>query len=63
MFEDRGLWEVEVEIAGDWYEPFMALQALEQQPHQQRALSHAERRAATLNAYNSRWTQGASDAS
>ncbi len=48
MTEDRGVWDIEVKIGGDWYEPFTALCALDQRPHQQRALSHEERADATL---------------
>lgn len=49
MTEDRGVWTVEVKIGTAWYEPFMALHALDGVPHEQRALSHAERRAATTD--------------
>jgi hypothetical protein len=48
LSEDRGVWDVDVQIGRAWYEPFTALRALEALPHQQRALSHAERRAATI---------------
>ena len=48
MTEDRGVWDVEVRIGRGWYEPFMALLALDERPHQQRALSHDERHKATL---------------
>ena len=48
MIEDRGVWDVDVQIGRGWYEPFTALRALDAVPHQQRALSHAERRAATI---------------
>lgn len=48
MREDRGVWDVDVQIGHGWYEPFTALRALDDVPHQQRALSHAERRAATI---------------
>jgi hypothetical protein len=51
LSEDRGFWEVEVRISrgmNGWFEPFMALLALENRPHQQRALSHEERRKSTL---------------
>lgn len=48
MAEDRGCWEVDVQIGRGWYEPHMALRALDAVPHQQRALSHAERHAATV---------------
>jgi hypothetical protein len=48
LSQDRGLWEVDVEIDRGWYEPFTCLRALDALPHQQRALSHAERRSATI---------------
>ena len=48
MSQDRGVWDVDVEIDRGWYEPFTALRALEALPHEQRAFSNAERRAATL---------------
>jgi hypothetical protein len=48
MMEDRGVWDVDVQIGYGWYEPFTALRALDAVPHQQRALSHAERRSATI---------------
>jgi hypothetical protein len=48
MTEDRRVWDVEVKVGTAWYEPFMALRALGGVPHEQRALSHAERRAATV---------------
>lgn len=47
MLEDRGLWSVEVKIGRSWYEPMTALLALEGRPHEQWALSHAQRRRAT----------------
>lgn len=49
MTEDRSVWDIEVKIGTAWCEPFMALLALDGVPHRQRALSHAERRAATLD--------------
>lgn len=48
MTQDRGPWDLDVQIGRGWYEPFTALLALNGQPHQQRALNHAERRAATV---------------
>jgi len=49
MKQDRGPWDVVVQIGREWYEPFTALLALDERPHQQqRALSHAERHAATV---------------
>jgi hypothetical protein len=48
MTEDRGVSDVDVQIGRGWYEPFTALRALDAVPHQQRALSHTERRAATI---------------
>jgi hypothetical protein len=48
LSQDRGSWIVEVQIGRGWYEPFRSLRALDALPHQQRALSHAERRAATI---------------
>ena len=48
MTEDRGIWDVEVKIGRGWYEPSTALRALDEEPHEQRALSHADRRAFTL---------------
>ena len=56
MTVDRGMWEVEIRLGAPWspdrrwHEPFMALRAAEGRPRQRRALSHAERRAATLDA-------------
>ena len=46
--QDRGIWDVETRIGDDWYDPFTALRALNDLPHEQRALSHEERRAATV---------------
>jgi hypothetical protein len=48
MAQDRGPWDLDVQIGRGWYEPFTALLALDERPHQQRALSHAERHAATV---------------
>lgn len=48
MVEDRGVWDVDVQIGRGWYEPFTALRALDAAAHEQRALSHGERRAATV---------------
>jgi hypothetical protein len=48
MIEDRRAWDVEVNIGRSWYEPFTALLALDGQPHEQWALSHAQRHQATL---------------
>jgi hypothetical protein len=52
MTEDRGVWDVEVKIGRRWYEPLTALRALDERPHQQRALSHDERLNATLELVN-----------
>jgi hypothetical protein len=49
LSEDHGVWDVDVQIGQAWYEPFTALRALDALPHQQRGLSHAERRAATMS--------------
>ncbi|HWH43399.1 MAG TPA: hypothetical protein VNT32_01580 [Thermoleophilaceae bacterium] len=48
MMQDRGPWDLEVQIGRGWYEPYTALLALDERPHQQRALSHAERHAVTI---------------
>ena len=48
MVEDRGLWDVEVQIGRSWYEPFTALRALDELLHHERALSHADRREAVV---------------
>jgi hypothetical protein len=48
MMEDRGVWDVDVQVGRGWYEPFTALRALDGVPHEQRALSHVERRVATV---------------
>lgn len=50
MSVDRGIWEVEVQLGLRWYEPSWALRTLEGKPDQRRALSHAERRKATVGA-------------
>lgn len=47
---DRGIYEVMIQVAGEWYEPYWALRALDGEPDQSRALSYAERRASTLDA-------------
>jgi hypothetical protein len=49
MTEDRGVWDVDVQIGREWYEPFTALRALDAVPHQQRALSDADRHTATID--------------
>jgi hypothetical protein len=46
--QDLGVWGVEVEIARELYDPGIALRAVQDLPHEQRAASHAERRIATL---------------
>lgn len=48
LTQEHGLWDVMVRIENGWYEPFLAQRALTGEPHEQRALSHAERRQATL---------------
>jgi hypothetical protein len=48
MMEDRGVWEVGVQVGRGWYAPFTALRALDGLPHEQRALSDVERRVATV---------------
>jgi hypothetical protein len=46
--EDREAWEVEVKIGFGWYYPWTALLALQDLPHEERAMGHEERRAATV---------------
>jgi hypothetical protein len=48
MTQDRGDWDLDVQIGRGWYEPATALRALDAVPHRQRALNHSERRAATV---------------
>jgi hypothetical protein len=48
MAQDRGPWDLDVQIGHGWYEPHTALLALDDRPHQERALSHAERHAAVI---------------
>ena len=48
LAQDRGPWDLEVQIGYGWYEPYTALLALDERSHEQRALSHAERHAATV---------------
>jgi len=50
MMEHRGVWDVDVQIGlgRGWSEPITAVRALDAMPHEQRALSHVERCAATV---------------
>ena len=50
LLVDRGIWEVAVRVGRHWYEPFWALRTLEGSRHQNRALSHEERRRFTVDA-------------
>jgi hypothetical protein len=46
--EDLGTWEVDVQVGEDWIEPFAAMQALDGRPAEAWALTHEQRRTATL---------------
>jgi hypothetical protein len=48
--EDRGLWSVGVEVAGEWRDPYAILLALDGQKYATRASSHEDRRRLTLKA-------------
>jgi hypothetical protein len=50
LVRDRGLWSAEVEVAGDFYNTYEVVQALDDAPYSTRALSHEERRRHTLDA-------------
>jgi hypothetical protein len=48
LVRDRGLWSVEVEIAGKWRDPYEVLLALDGSGYARRASSHDERLRFTL---------------
>lgn len=48
VIKDRGLWSVEIEVAGAWRGPRDVLLAMDDAPYSRRAESHAGRYATTL---------------
>lgn len=50
LVRDRGLWSVEIEVAGKWRDPFQVLLALDGSKYATRAESHEERLQFTLEA-------------
>ena len=50
LFRERGLWGVDLSLEEEYYNPYDVLLALDSAEYKARALSHAERRAMTLEA-------------
>jgi hypothetical protein len=50
LVQDRGLWSVDVEVAGKWRDPYQVLLALDASKYATRASSHEERLRFTLHA-------------
>jgi cobalamin biosynthesis Mg chelatase CobN len=48
LVSDRGLWNAEVDIGGEWEGTYQVLLALKDAPYSTRAESHTERQATTL---------------
>src|SRR3954449_1074394 len=48
LVRDRGLWDAEIEVGGEWVGTYNVLLALDDAPYSTRAESHAERAATTL---------------
>lgn len=58
--QDRGLWSVEIDVAGKWRGPYELVLALDESQYKTRALSHEERLRYTLEALE-RLPAGASE--
>jgi hypothetical protein len=50
LYQDRGPWSVEIDVAGKWRDPYQLVQALDESEFKPRALSHEERLRYTLEA-------------
>lgn len=52
LVRDRGLWNTEIEIDGQWHDPYWVVLALDEAKYARRAQSHSNQHRFTLDALN-----------